>query len=253
MRFLERTLSAIGYHRRAYVGEFIGAMLFCILSIILLTSQSISHMLRQEFLNRLSQLAGQTSSASTTVLTAVKNGYLTLNQQYQLAWWGLIGATMLLSFGFALWFSRHRAQETEAYLLLGKSTWAIGGQYLLESLLIFVLAFMATSVLGLLVGSLVGAHLVDPIRAALGRAISSKVTAGNWKQAVTHLFQHQLTGFSGEGLFVPGPPPGGLNQGTQLAGGFTTLLSGGLALAGGQALALWGQLWHQKRQLVHHQ
>lgn len=251
MRFMERVVSAIRYHKRWYLLEAAAVLVFLLASLFLWTLRQATSDMHQGFLARLRLLTPSGAQAGPVAAT-VNNSYAAVDQHYASAWLILVAAALLLSLTFGWWSAHRRRSESEAYLMLGKHPWAIAGQYVMESLL----TFGATCLLTLLLVFLVGVHanhlLHDQASAALSAELGRRISTSSLTQSMQTLFSHKLTEFAGPGLFFPGPPAAS-HLLFPLAGTLPTILGGALALAVGAGLAAYLQLSQLRRRLLRSQ
>ncbi|WP_461226472.1 hypothetical protein [Lacticaseibacillus suihuaensis] len=250
MRFLERTFSALRYHRAAYLTEFIASLLLCAVSILMLTVRAQGLGMRQNFGDRLAQFTPSAVTKAGQLIGGVQRAYSQLDSQLLWAWGLLIGATALVSFLFALLFARRRRQESLAYLMVGKSTGAILAQYLLESLIVAGAGFLAVWLLCLLFGANAAGWLSQLTRAGFSDQLQGTLATGTISRDLTTLMHSHVTTFSGPGLLVPNQAPGA-RPALALSGEGWTLVAIVGAVALGQASA-WllhlGRLrWHLRR------
>lgn len=250
MRFIERVTSAIRYHKRAYLGEFLLTVLFCLTGLMLWTIRHANATMRQGFLNRLQQLTTNGQTASGHVVRAVKSGYAALDARYAFTWWLILAITLLLCLAFGWWSARGRQAESEAYLILGKSTFDITAQYVSESLLVFLAAFLLTGLATFLLSGSLSNLLANQSRNALTAEFSRNVSSTTATQSLRALFQHKLTEFTGPGLFFPGPPPNAPQPAHQLYGTLPTLIAGCGTIIIGQGAAALAELTLLKRRLL---
>lgn len=251
MRFMERVASAIRYHKRVYLGEFLLTAVFCLASLALWTIRHANADMRQGFINRLEQLTTDGHAASGPVVQAVKAGYATLDTRYTLTWLVVVAINLLLCLVFGWWSVRHRRAESEAYLILGKSTWSIAAQYVAESLAVFIAAFLLIALATFLLSDSLNHLLVNQSRNALTAEFSRSVSNTTANQSLRTLFEHKLTEFTGPGLFFPGPPPNEPQPPHQLFGIIPTALVGCGTIIGGQGLAALAELSVIKHRLLH--
>lgn len=248
MRFIERATKALGYHRRAYSGVFIAALVFSLLSIFLLTMRAMTLSSLSMFQGRLKSLDQQ---AATRLIDLVQSTYRHIVSQYQLAWLGLLGVVFLLTAFFAWRFAQRRRPETAAYLMMGKSTGDIASQYVLETLLVFTVAFLAIAVLLTLLSSVLTGELTRLNRQWFDHTLTDRVSAKTFKKITTKLFRHRVTGFTGSELLFPGHnDPRQPNTG--FSGLLPTYLAGILTVGLSQAITFSLSIWWAKRQLMHH-
>ncbi|WP_179395008.1 hypothetical protein [Lacticaseibacillus absianus] len=236
MRFIDRALGALRYHRRAYLGELLVALLFCAASLLLLSCQVATAGMRAGFSDRLAQFDDQALAQATSVLDTVKQTYVTLDQRYTWGWWGLVAAVTLLGFGFALWFNRRRRRETTAYLMVGKPLGDIAAQYLLESVLVFTLAFAGLWLLCALAGATLSNALHQLAQATFTTRLDRALSSASALKDITRLMHAHLTSFNGPGLLRPAADPAPT---TTISGSLQTLTAGLGALFAGQGLG-WG-------------
>ncbi|WP_125705481.1 hypothetical protein [Lacticaseibacillus daqingensis] len=246
MRFLDRALGALRFHRRAYLGELFGILVFTCTSLFLLTCQNNITVMRQGFLSRLDQFDHSAVTQAASLIRTVKHTYATLAQSYQWGWWGLLVALAGISFALTLWAGRQRQGETTAYLLVGKSPWDIAAQYLLESLIVYAAGFTLVWLSVTLIGTSLGSQLSQFTNTAFTRTLTAALSGTTAAQDLEALMHAHLTSFSGPGLLAPGAGP---QPQVPLNGGLRTLLAGALALLGGQGAALCLTLLLARRRL----
>ena len=251
MRFMERVTSAIRYRKRIYFGELLLAALFCLTSLALWTLRHAKANMRQGFLNRLEMLTTNGQTTSSRVVQAVKAGYASLDGRYVATWWLAVAITLLLSFGFGWWSAHNRRAESETYLILGKSPFDVAAQYVVESLLVFVGAFLFVGLVTFLLSDSLNHLLMTQSRNALTAEFSRTVSSSTATQSLKALFEHKLTEFTGPGLFFPGPPPNAPQPSHQLYGFVPTLLTGCGTIILGQGTAALAELSLLRRQLLH--
>lgn len=249
MRFMERATSAIRYHRRGYCGEALIVLVFLLASLALGTLRHANSDMRKQFLTRLDQLAEANGHAATQVVNAVRNGYATLADRYVLLWWGLILVALLISLGLGWWAARRRTQESEAYLMIGKGVLDITAQYVVESLIIFLVTFLLVTLLFFLYSDSFDHFLMTQARQALTSEIGRNVSNSSLTQSIHALFSHKITEFTGPGLFFPGTPNGPAQPPHQLHGTLATFLSGLSALILGQGIGTLTQVSLLRRRL----
>ena len=191
MHFFERTFSGFRYHRRYYFVMMLLSVAFCLISIMLITSEMIDQSAQSAFLQRLNSFGTQ-NKQTILLSTQVGQAHIKMMQITQtllnrvviingICW--LIGTALL-------WFLRR--SETDALYLVGKSSMSIGLQYAFEAFFSFLISFIISVFLIILFN--------DQL-----------------------LFARHLTGFTRETLFYYG---GKTDDLTQPAGFLTTLRNG---------------------------
>ena len=116
MHFFERTFSGFRYHRRYYFVMMLLSVAFCLISIMLITSEMIDQSAQSAFL---STQVGQAHIKMMQITQTLLNRVVIING---ICW--LIGTALL-------WFLRR--SETDALYLVGKSSMSIGLQYAFEA------------------------------------------------------------------------------------------------------------------------
>ncbi|MCI1986432.1 MAG: hypothetical protein LKJ69_09365 [Lactobacillus sp.] len=249
MRFIERAIKALGYHRRAYLSGIVGIFLFSLLSFVLLTAKALNHQNQTDFKDRLQQFDAQTLTTAKHLVTAANNAYTAVSARYQLWWYGLLIILFVIAAGCALFFSWQRRQETAAYLLVGKSTADVVAQYVLENLIVFTGGFLLAWCL-----AMVSTQWLDHWLHSLNLQLFASQLDGNvslkaFKKITKQLFAHRLTDFSSNDLMLPEHGPRA--QVTTLVGGAKTYLYGAATLIISQVVVYTTMITLQRHRLLH--
>ncbi|WP_225047052.1 hypothetical protein [Lacticaseibacillus kribbianus] len=250
MQFLTRTFAALRYHRRAYLAEFGFVLLLCAASIVTLTVRAQGLGMRQNFSDRLAQFTPSAVSKAGQLVSSVKATYGQLDVRILWTWAALIAGTALVSFVLALVFAHRRREESLAYMLVGKPTGAILGQYLLEGLIVALAAFLGIWLLCLLFGTTVADWLGHLTRTTFNDQLKGTLTDGTVARDLNQLMHQHVTTFSGPGLLAPNQPLGP-KPALALSGEVWTLAAVVGATTVGQAAAWLCQLTHQRFRLRH--
>ncbi|MFD1484710.1 hypothetical protein ACFQ5J_05655 [Lacticaseibacillus baoqingensis] len=249
MRFMERAIKALGYHRRAYLGGLVGVFFFSLLSLILLTAQFLNRQTQNAFTTRLQQFDSQTLTIAQHLVKATNTAYSAVSSQYQLWWWGLLAALFATTAGCALVFAFQRRQETLAYLLVGKSTTDVVAQYVLENLIIFTGGYLLAWCAAMLGGTWLD-HWLHTLNLTLfEQHLTPNVSVASFQKVTKQLFAHRLTDFSGNDLMFP--QRGMRMQPATLVGCMQTYLCGAGALIVSQALTYTAVISLQRHRLLH--
>ncbi|MCX2455408.1 hypothetical protein [Lacticaseibacillus nasuensis] len=242
MRFVERALNALWYHRRAYAVLVILAGGVAAGAILLATATMMNQVNLAGFLHR---IAGLNHTAGRPLQRIVTQAYHTIGSHYTLAWWACMGSLALIGVGFSLLQRKRRRTEITAYLVMGKSGWNIAAQAACEALIAFTLGFWLV-VAGLAVISAgVTNWLQDLNHQLMDATLRSQVSAGTVAKIMQKLFAHKVTEFNGTGLMLPHPdqPP------RLLAGVWRTYFVGAGALMLSIGVAAGIGAWRTRRMM----
>ena len=204
MHFFERTFSGFRYHRRYYFVMMLLSVAFCLISIMLITSEMIDQSAQSAFLQRLNSFGAQ-NKQTILLSTQVGQAHIKMMQitQTLLNRVVIINGVCWLIGTALLWFLRR--SETDALYLVGKSSMSIGLQYAFEAFFSFLISFIISVFLIILFLLQEGYRGID------------------MNHAFQQLFARHLTGFTRETLFYYG---GKTDDLTQPAGFLTTLRNG---------------------------
>ena len=213
MHFFERTFSGFRYHRRYYFVMMLLSVAFCLISIMLITSEMIDQSAQSAFLQRLNSFGAQ-NKQTILLSTQVGQAHIKMMQITQtllnrvviingICW--LIGTALL-------WFLRR--SETDALYLVGKSSMSIGLQYAFEAFFSFLISFI------------ISVFLTNANRSAFGHLLQEGYRGIDMNHAFQQLFARHLTGFTRETLFYYGGKTDDLAQ----PAGFLTTLRNGLGV-----------------------
>lgn len=246
MRFVERAVEAMDYHHRAYLLVFIGSLIFAAISMTLLTGEMLAHNNKMMFHSRLNTFDNSAVSSAQHLIYVVQSTYWHVTTTLDHYWWALIVLVAIISAIYGLVFSHSRRNETQAYLLVGKGVFDITGQYILESVIVYTVAFLLIFLLLTL--------LIDPLSNGLNslnrwlfnQDLAANVSKSTFNRITKKLFDHKVTSFTGQDLFFP---PRGPKPNYQLAGAARTYLAGLGSYIIGQGLAFLASIWHTKRHL----
>lgn len=252
MRFLERAIKALGYHRRPYLAGVLVSGLFTIISMVLLTATRLNLTTQTGFKNRLQQFDTSAIKSADQLIKSVQTAYAGVNAQYINWWWASIFVLAVIAFGFAVFLSKQRQQETTAYLLVGKNSTDIVSQYLLENLVVFVIGFGFAWIVLMCFTQVLDQLLIKINATLLDQQLSGQVSATNFAKLTKKLFAHRITDFSKDSLIVPHRGVGPRPENTVLTGLSTTFLSGVCALVIPQTIVYFFSVWRTRRRLRHH-
>ncbi|WP_125710158.1 FtsX-like permease family protein [Lacticaseibacillus porcinae] len=252
MRFLERAIKALGYHRRPYLAGLLVSGLFTIISMVLLTATQLNLATQTGFKNRLQQFDTSAIKSADDLIKSVQTAYAGVNVQYGNWWWASIIALAVITFGFAIYLAKQRQQETNAYLLVGKSAPDIISQYLLEGLVVFVVGFGFAWIVLMCFTQVLDQVLVKLNATLLDQQLSGQVSATSFAKLTKKLFAHRITDFSQDSLVIPHRGIGPRPETSVLTGLSTTFLSGICALVIPQTLVYAISIWRARRRLRHH-
>lgn len=251
MRFLERAIKALGYHRRPYLAGVVVAFFFTLLGVGLMTAAQLNQNTQTGFKNRLDQFDNSALKSANHLIAQVQAAYAEITADYRLWWWVGVAGLAVIAIAFAIGFAHSRRQETTAYLLVGKSPLDIVGQYLLENLVVYVAGFALAMVVAMCFTQVLDSRLTALNLHLLDQHLGDQVSATTFKKITKQLFAHRITDFSGDGLVVPHRGPRPLT--TELAGGGRTFIGGALSLLLGQAVVFIASVYWQRRRLRHHE
>ncbi|WP_407892478.1 FtsX-like permease family protein [Lacticaseibacillus sp. N501-2] len=248
MRFLERAIKALGYHRRPYLAGVLVSALFTIISMVLLTATRLNQVTQTGFKMRLQQFDTTAVKSATKLITSVQTAYTNVTAQYLNWWWVSIAMLALVTFGFAIYLAKKRQQETNAYLLIGKNAGDIISQYLLENLVVFVVGFGLAWLVLVCFTQVLDQHLIKLNATLLEQQLNGQVSASDFTKLTKQLFAHRITDFSQDSLVIP--HRGGPRLDTVVLCGFSTTFLGGLgALVIPQTVVYAFSVWRSRRRL----
>lgn len=225
MHFFERTLSGFRYHRRYYIVMILLSIAFCLVSIMLMTSQMIDQSAQRAFLQRLNTLGAQNKEA-IFLSTQVGQAHIKMVQTAQT----LLSRVVILNgvcwlIGTA-WLWHHRRSETDALYLVGKSSMSIGLQYAFEAFISLLISFMISVFLIILFNDQMIQFLTNANRSVFGHLLQEGYRSVDMNRAFRQLFARHLTGFTRETLFYYGGKADEIIQPT----GFLKTLGNGMAV-----------------------
>ncbi|ARY91205.1 MULTISPECIES: hypothetical protein [Lacticaseibacillus] len=225
MHFFERTFSGFRYHRRYYIVMMLLSVAFCLISIMLMTSEMIDQSAQGAFLQRLNSFGDQNKEA-ILLSTQVGQAHIKMVQSAQ----SLLNRVMILNgicwlIGTA-WLWHHRRSETDALYLVGKSSMSIGLQYAFEAFFSFWISFMISVFLIILFNDQLIQFLTNANRSVFGHLLQEGYQSVDMNRAFRQLFARHLTGFTRETLFYYGGRTDDITQPT----GFLTTLGSGMAV-----------------------
>ncbi|WP_390409460.1 FtsX-like permease family protein [Lacticaseibacillus jixiensis] len=250
MRFMERAIKALSYHRRPYVAGMIGVVLFSLLSVIIQTACQLNINTKLHFQNRLAQFDTSAVRSADHLIAVIKQAYLAVDHDYTTTWWLLVAGFALLSVAFTVISALMRRKETTAYLLVGKSPVDIVAQYLVENIMVFLVGFVIACGLAVCFGGMITNQLTSLNQHLFDHYLADNVSSRAYQDLIKQLFNHRLTDFSSQGLMFPHPV--GLHPAANHVAGFAvSLVSGLLSIIVTQALVFGVAVWHQRRQLRH--
>lgn len=249
MRLINRALHALRYHRLAYaVFALIAAASAG--AILIQTAAVMNQANLQGFTQR---LTGLNRTAGKPLILTVTAAYQTLDRQYQLTWWVCFAVLLLVAAGFGWIMAIQRRSETLTYLGMGKSSWNVALQAMLEAAIVFTVAYwLAAGVLTLLANPLTGwLHSLNA--SALTDTLADRVSKSTFSRIMAKLFAHKVTGFNGSGLMAPHPGPAAQTLVGSLPGyglGLTASILGTGITTGLHARWLRWQMAHQRVQAL---
>ncbi|WP_049173373.1 hypothetical protein [Lacticaseibacillus rhamnosus] len=222
MHFFERTFSGFRYHRRYYFVMMLLSVAFCLISIMLITSEMIDQSAQSAFLQRLNSFGAQ-NKQTILLSTQVGQAHIKMMQitQTLLNRVVIINGVCWLIGTALLWFLRR--SETDALYLVGKSSMSIGLQYAFEAFFSFLISFIISVFLIILFNDQLIQFLTNANRSAFGHLLQEGYREIDMNHAFQQLFARHLTGFTRETLFYYG---GKTDDLTQPAGFLTTLRNG---------------------------
>lgn len=249
MRLINRALHALRYHRWAFA-------IFALIAaasagaILIQTAAVMNQANLQGFTHR---LTGLNQTAGRSLIRTVTAAYQTLDHQYQLTWWASFGVVLLFSAGFGWVMAVRRKSETLTYLTMGKSSWNVALQAMLEAAIVFTVAYwLAAGLLTLLADPLTG-WLHGLNASALTDTLADRVSKSTFSRIMTKLFAHKVTGFNGSGLMAPHPGPAAQTLVGSLPGyglGLLASILGTGVTTGLHAACLRWQMAHQRVQAL---
>lgn len=252
MRFLERAIKALGYHRRPYLVGVVVSGLFTIISMVILTAAKLNTTTQTGFKNRLQQFDTSAVKSATSLIKSIQTAYADVNAQYLNWWWVSLTVFAVIAFGFAIFLAKQRQQETTAYLLVGKSTGDIIGQYLLENLVVLIVGFSFAWVVLMCFTQVLDQQLIKLNIRLLDQQLNGQVSATSYAKLTKQLFAHRITDFSRDSLIVPHHGSGPRPDAAVLTGLSATCLGGLCALVIPQTLVYSLSVWRLRRRLRHH-
>lgn len=202
MRFIERIIMGLGYHKRVHLLTLLSAILFTIAGLFFQTNLRLENLSASNFAKHLHQFAPKAVSAVSSASKAVTNAHRLQQQSYMLGFWIALGLFIALTIIIALVMTRNRQSEVTAYLLADKSKTDIAIQSALESLITFIIGFAVTTLTSLIHSAYFSGWLTRFNR----RAFASKFVALDGLQLKTagkqlaKLFTGRITDFNLHGL-----------------------------------------------------
>ncbi|WP_461213370.1 FtsX-like permease family protein [Lacticaseibacillus sp. GG6-2] len=250
MRFLERAIKALSYHRWLYLASTVVVFCFTLLSVCLLTANQLNLNSQNGFKSRLCQFDTGALHSANHLIAEVQSAYTQVSVQYQ-AWWAdaLIGLALVAGVT-AIGAAYHRRRETTAYLLVGKSPADIVAQYLLENFVVFAGGFVLAMIVAIFLTQTLNDQLLGFNRYLIDHHLSSQLSATTFDKITKQLFAHRITDFSGNDLVFAHRKPQPLNS--QLIGGWQTFVSGAATVLITQGVVLSASIWWQRLRLRHH-
>ncbi|MFD1430576.1 hypothetical protein [Lacticaseibacillus mingshuiensis] len=250
MRFLERALKALNYHRRAYIATAVWTLVFTILSLFLLTFQAANRGALAAFKGRLGQFDKSALSGAAKLIDQVEKTYATVGQRLQLTWWIGVLVSLLVWIVFALLFAHFRRQETTAYLMVGKNAGDITAQYLLENVLVFTGVYVVLWLLATLFGDTAASWINDLNRHWFDTQLTKSGASEDLRTITKKLFANRLTEFNDQGLIFPHRGPRPMEAG--IVGMLPTYLAGLATMLIGQGSVFLAAITATKRRMLHH-
>ena len=225
MHFFERTFSGFRYHRRYYIVMMLLSVAFCLISIMLMTSEMIDQSAQAAFLQRLNSFG--TQNRQTILLsTQVGQAHIQMVQAAQSMLTKVVFADGLLWLAGTAWLWRRRRSETDSLYLVGKSSMSIGLQYAFEAIFSFLISFIVSIFLVVLLNDQLIYFLTTTNRSVFAHLLQQKYDSIEMNHAFEQLFARHLTGFTRETLFYYGSKTDDMTQPT----GFLSALGNGLAV-----------------------
>ena len=200
MRFIERAIKALSYHRWLYCASALVVFGFTLISVSLLTANQLNLNSQTGFNTRLNQFDTDALRSAKHLVAQVTAAYTQVSAQYQTWWWDCVIGLAIIAAGFALGAAHHRRQETTAYLLVGKHPVDIIAQYLLENVITFTVGFVAALAIALCLTRILDSQLIKLNLRLLDTHLSNQVSATTYRKLTTQLFAHRITDFSGGDL-----------------------------------------------------
>lgn len=251
MRFMERAIKALGYHRRPYAAGAIGTVLFILLCVTIQTARQLNLTTKLNFQNRLAQFDTSAVRSADHLIVVVKQTYHAVGAEYQQAWWLVVGGFITITAVFTIIGAITRRKETAAYLLVGKSPADIVAQYVLENVIVYVCGFAVAGVLVVCFGGMLTKQLTGLNQHLFDQRLANTVSDHAYQSLIKQLFDHRLTDFSAPGLMFPHPV--GLHPvNANVSGLPMSFITGLISLIITQDVIFGSAVWHQRRQLRHH-
>lgn len=202
MRFIERIIMGLGYHKRVHLLTLLSAILFTAAGLFFQTNLRLENLSASNFSKHLNQFSPQAVSAVSRASKAVTSAHRLQQQEYMLGFWIALAVFVVLTIIIAVAMMKTRRGEATAYLLADRTKTDISLQSALESLITFVVGFSATTLLSLIHTNYFSNLIAHLNRQAFARKFVAldglKLKAAS--KQLTKLFTGKITDFNLHGL-----------------------------------------------------
>ncbi|KRN29257.1 hypothetical protein IV38_GL000139 [Lactobacillus selangorensis] len=250
MRFLERAVASLLYHRKFALGIVLWSFLFLSGTLYLSTMIVLERQSLNQLDSRFYQLPTQTHQHAVQLLGPMQKVHRQLIQHYEFGLLLFIGICALVFLLFIAIYLRSRRKEFRIYRFAGKSNAFIGRQFMGETLLTFVLAFIFFFLLTLLFSKSLLSMFQNLNQQAFMQALNQiNISRTNFNRLLREIFQARLTPFNGNTLlFGPGQDPDQFFQFPSLLATYGGL--GGLFIAAASWCSAWlaSRIWQHSIQ-----
>ncbi|WP_057893994.1 hypothetical protein [Lacticaseibacillus brantae] len=205
MRFIERTIRGIGYHRWHHLVLATITIGFVLVGLFLLTSQNFNSLANLQFNQRLSDL-NLSNEQAIVITNRVAAAHALLDANYQLWFLAAAGIFFLFNLGLAISAAYRRAAESRSYLLLGKSPTKVALQYATESMFTFTAVFIGVSLVLLIISGGITAWWNQLNQGLFQNSAGGRALLRQFNTQFSRIFDHQLTGFSDQSLLFAAAP-----------------------------------------------
>lgn len=202
MRFIERIIMGLGYHKRVHLLTLLSAILFTAAGLFFQTNLRLENLSASNFSKHLTQFSPKAVSAVSRASKAVTNAHRLQQQSYMLGFWIALALFVIVTIIIAVMMSKTRRGEATAYLLADRSKTDISLQSAIESLVAFIVGFAATTLLSMIYTGFFSNLLTRLNRQAFARkfvALDGLQLKAASKQ-LTKLFSGRITDFNLHGL-----------------------------------------------------
>lgn len=150
MRFIERIIMGLGYHKRVHLLTLLSAMLFTAAGLFFQTNLRVENLSANNFTKHLHQFSPVAVRAVNRAGKAVTNAHQLQQQKYLLGFWIALAVFAVVTLVIALFMAKKRRGEVKAYLLADKSKTDIALQVSLESIVAYGVGFTATALISMI-------------------------------------------------------------------------------------------------------